>query len=766
MASPTRATRRAPVHEFLRIPVHSATHARDGSNDGPVLAAAQGGHDAGREMRVIRSLLACAAAERDRLALWLPVLMGVGVLSYFQLRFEPWPWSGIAATTTIGVVLAVWHRVDLVRLMMGPMLAVVVGFTAAQWATIRAPPPMPDLPHHAVLVTGRVQLVETLPEGRRLLLAQPVIDPSDLRLPRMVRVRLRAADTTAVAVGDTVRVRSMLRPIGPPLLPGGWDMQRDAYFSGLGATGYALASVEVLAHDPPEGLDGLMRRLAQFLSDRISAAIPGSSGQIAVGILIGSQTGIAPADMAAFRDSGLAHLLSVSGLHLTIVIGVSMMVVRLGLSLSEHASLFWPTRSIAALVALAIGGFYTVLTGSQIPTVRCFLMACLVTAGLVTGRRVISLRSLGLAAAMILLTAPWQLLGVSLQMSFAAVLALIAGFEALRPTLTRMAAQGWRRWVVLYVVGSMASSLLAGTATLPFGAYHFGRVQLYYVLSNLVGVPLTSVLVMPAGMLALPLMAVGLEWLPLTVVGWGIDATLWIARVVAALPAATVGVPTLAPWGLAVLTLGMLWLALWTTWPRLLGLGLMLLGLASPALHRPADILVSHDGGLIAARSASGVYVQQARGNSGFARETWLRHWGEIDSRRLPPQGEEAGGAIRCGPGGCLLHPRPDAKAAWLARTGDRVGDCTGIAVIVSAEPARGLCDRPWPALVDRFTVWKDGPTAIWLEPSGARVLTDRADRGARPWVPPPPTPRVRPPPRLPSAPVEGGSASRSGDPG
>jgi competence protein ComEC len=76
------------------------------------------------------------------------------------------------------------------------------------------------------------------------------------------------------------------------------------------------------------------------------------------------------------------------------------------------------------------------------------------------------------------------------------------------------------------------------------------------------------------------------------------------------------------------------------------------------------------------------------------------------------------------------------------------------VAVVVSAEPARGFCAWPSPRLVDRFTVWKDGSVAIWLEPHGARVLTDREDRGDRPWVPPPPKPRPRPVSNLPMAPV------------
>ena len=90
------------------------------------------------------------------------------------------------------------------------------------------------------------------------------------------------------------------------------------------------------------------------------------------------------------------------------------------------------------------------------------------------------------------------------------------------------------------------------------------------------------------------------------------------------------------------------------------------------------------------------------------------------------------------------IWPRPGVPAALLARGG--VGEwCRSVGIVVSAEPARGLCPRPWPALVDRFTVWRQGAAAIWLQPHGrARVLTDREARGTRPWVSPPPEPRSK----------------------
>jgi competence protein ComEC len=301
--------------------------------------------------------------------------------------------------------------------------------------------------------------------------------------------------------------------------------------------------------------------------------------------------------------------------------------------------------------------------------------------------------------------------------------------------------------------------MLAGTATLPFGAYHFGRVQFYFALSNLVAVPLTGVLVMPAGMLGLALMPLGLERPALIVMGWGNEAVLWIAHVTAALPGASVVVPHLPPWGLVAVALGMMWLALWRSRLRLAGIAAIVLGLMSPALVRPPDLLVSAEARLIGVRTPSGVFMQQVSGSSKFTRESWLRYWAEPSFAAIPADGEAADGTIFCEKEACLLRPSAGAKAAMLVRGAAYPDGCGEASVIVSAEPARGLCPRPWPALVDRFTVWRNGAAAIWLDEYSARVVTDRAYRGVRPWVPPPPVPRARAAPTLRPAQTEAAPA-------
>lgn len=659
-------------------------------------------------------------AERGRFALWLPVAMSTGVVGYFELKSEPPLWAALfpfLGAIALAVVGRAW-RFPFAACLLTAALA--LGFGSAQFATWRAPPTI-EVPTRATIVAGTIRAVEILPAGRRIILVPAQFDDGPI-LPRAIRITLRAPDDRPLETGDRIRVRALLQRPAPPAIPGGWDLQRDAWFSGLGAVGRALNPWEMLQARPSTGA-GWLQRLRETIAGRVAGVLSGADAAIAITLLTGTTTGIPAPDRAAFRDSGLAHLLAIAGLHIGIVMGLIFGATRFTLALSERAALFWPLKAIAAVTALAAGAAYLLLTGGHVPIIRSFAMASLVTLGVLVGRRAISLRALALAMVCIVLLAPNEVVGVSFQMSFSAVLALIVGYAALRNRLAALHGDGsgWRR-VVGHVTALALTSALAGTFSAPFGAYHFGHVQLYYVLANMVAVPLTAMLVMPAGLIGLALMPVHLEQWALVPMGWGIGLIIRIAHAVSDLPQATVAVPHMPAWSLAVFSLGLAWFGLWRTRIRMAGLAAMLAGLASASTATPPDILMSADGRLIGYRESGVFLLQKASGGSGFVQDSWQQFW----ASPLPVP-------LACASSACLLQPRVPGTSALLLHGAAEPSQCN-TDLLISAEPIRLRCPDKV-LLVDRFSVWRRGAHAIWLGRDHVTILSDRADRGERPWV-------------------------------
>ncbi|MDE2333841.1 MAG: ComEC/Rec2 family competence protein [Rhodospirillales bacterium] len=642
-------------------------------------------------------------AEAGRFSLWLAPAVVAGVVLYFALPAEPPPWAGpVAAGVLLAASTALRRRLALYPCAL--LAAASLGLAAASLATWRAAP-MPSLPHRAVTITARVAEVELLPQGRRLVLAGARLGGA-APLARNIRVRLRNDDATPLTAGSRISVRALLFAPSPPAWPGGWDLQRDAYFSNLAGYGFALGKVTVLGATSA----GLFARLRSTIRARVAAAVPGVPGAIAATLLTGAAIGIPPADRAAFAASGLAHLLAIAGLHIGILMGLVFLAVRLALALSEHASLFWPTKSLAALAALAAGGFYMELTGAHLPIERSFLMASLVVLALLAGRRALSMRGLMLAMAGLAALEPQAVPGPSFQMSFAAVLALIAGYRALEPALARLGTDPrWHRRALRHVVMLLTTSLLAGSASAPFAAWHFGRMQVYFVLSNVFAVPLTAAWTMPLGLVSLMLMPLHLERLALVPMGWGCAATLAIARFFAGLPAASLAVPHAPPWGLLLVALGLTWLCLWRSRLRLAGLALLAAGLASAWLVRPPDLLVARN--TVAVRRGAQVLTATIHGRQAFTLEQF--------QVRLP--GPQA--PLDCPGTTCPLAPGATLLLASAS-------PCPQGLVIAFATVACG----PGTTLIDAAAIGRSGSVAIWLGPRPT-LLTDLAVRGDRPWV-------------------------------
>ncbi|MGQ9367497.1 ComEC/Rec2 family competence protein [Azospirillum sp. ST 5-10] len=684
--------------------------------------------------RAAARLAALAAAERDRWALWTPAGLGAGAAVYFALPAEPSAWAGVAAPPLAAVLAIALRRRPALLLPALALLAVALGFAAAQLRTALVAAPLLERPTGVVAVTGRVVGVERLARGGRLVLEGPTIAGLAAEAtPRRVRVRV-AGDPPPP--GAMVGLRASLRAPSAPAAPGAFDFRRHAFFEGIGGVGYAVAAPTLLAAPPPGGWPAVrvaFEAARDAVAARVAAVLGGPEAGITTALLNGEPAGIPEPALQAMRDSGLAHLLSISGLHIGLVAGLVFFAVRALLALAEPLALRWPIKKIAAAAGLAAAVAYTLMVGAPVPTLRSVLMTGLILAAVMLDRDPFSMRLVAFAAAVVLLVLPDSLLGPSFQMSFAAVVALIATYELAAPALRRWrSGQGWAGRAVLYLGGVALTSVVASAATTPFALFHFQTIAFYGVLANMLAVPVTSFWVMPAGLFAYLLMPLGLEEPALAAMGWGVSAILWTAETVSALPGATAPVPAMPLWGLSAVTLGGLWLTLWRRPWRVLGVAGLALGLVSPALAGRPDVLVAGEGDLVAVRAADGTLSFSSARGQRFVAEVWLRRDGaRARGAPWPAAGRSADGRLACDALGCLY--RAGGRTVALARAPEALAeDCAAADAVVSAEAA-GRCAAA--AVIDRWHRWRRGGHALYLSPDGVRVEDVRSGRGERPWT-------------------------------
>ncbi len=681
-------------------------------------------------------------AERGRWMLWLPVAMGLGIAVYFELPSEPALWLGPALAIGAAVAVLLAPAGSAVRALCIGLVAGSLGLGLVAWRTSNLAAPTLHRPLFSINVEGRVADIQRLPDGKRVVLEAVRLKGNGVPAPEMTPLRLRVSlgkGAPPLNVGDRLLVFANLSPPAGPATPGAFDFQRLAWYQQLGAVGYALAPAAVIERGRPDGLVRTFDGLRADITERILKALPGPAGGVAAALLAGEQTAVDKDVSQAMRDSGLAHILSISGLHIVFVVGLVMGFVRYGIALVPPLALRVNAKKIAAVLALVVALFYTALAGAPVPAQRACAMAAFALLAVLLDRTALSLRLVAWSAVIVLLAAPESLTGASFQMSFAAVIALIAAWEAGSGWRRRLheRAEGARfRWLWRLLVGlgsSLATTLIASVATGAFAAYHFNRVSLLGVVANLLGVPLTGFWIMPWGLLAMLLMPFGLERLALVPMGWGVEGLNAIAFHVAAWPQAASLVPSLPGASLWLMTLGGLWFCLWRRRWRLAGLPIVAIGLLLGPPPAP-DLLMSEDGRVLGLRDQVGVvHIASARTDR-FVSDAWARRSGQEGARKWTVSAQEEASGLGCQSGLCRWR-----KGPWrVAMVSDerRLADaCASADIVLSTVDAQGRCRGPR-LVIDRRDAWREGAQALWLDESGVRRETANARRGDRPWVP------------------------------
>ncbi len=673
------------------------------------------------------------------LGVWAPVAIGAGAGAYFSLKSEP-AWmvaAGLVLFTLISLVTIRRHS-RAGGAIAAALLLMAIGFAAADWRTQQVSAPVLTRDLGIQSITGELLSIEDRTRGQRMVIALHRIEGITKRgLPARARISWRGGDIEALP-GDIITLRAGLGPPPPPAAPGSFDFARQLYFQKIGTVGFAVSlpqTTSITALSEQQTIRTRIEKLRSGLLARITNAAPGPGGAIVAAIVTGKRDAITPISEVALRDAGLAHLLAISGLHMGLATGLIFFAVRFTLAAIEPLALHFPIKKWAASAALVSGFFYLIVSGGSWSARRAFITTAIIFFAILVDRRALSLRNVAIAASIILLTTPEALFHPGFQMSFAAVTALIAGYEWLKnradPDRSFSMLSRFRR----YAVGLAATDIIAAGATAPFALYHFNRVALYSLPANVLAMPLMGFWVIPAALLALLLAPLGLDAPAWRLSAAGMGAILAIASEVSGWRGA---VSYTWQWPLAallVMTIGGLWLCLARSPLRLVGVFAIPLTIGIVSLANPPQIFVAASGmnaGIIRSEDEGGMLVYSARRDR-FSAMVWGEETG-LGGREIKPQAMATAGL--CDKFGCVADIN-DVLISFISSPAALAEDCRRADLVIAFFAVSNIDRRSCgTALIDRRSVWDRGAHAIWSRRDGEIQIQTVLDKsGRRPWT-------------------------------
>jgi competence protein ComEC len=702
---------------------------------------------------LFRRALETEAALR-RPFLWLPVAAGAGVVLYLYADREPSLWLIAPAVVCFGAGAYFARGRRFAFHILCGLCALFVGELSAALRTARVAAPAIDRVSIATL-DGFIEEMDFRRTGARFVLRVHSADGlAPQQTPFRVRVSIRRAPP--FEAGTFVRFKARLLPPARASLPGGYDFARDAWFARLGAVGSVLGRVEVL---PPPASPGLamaammaIDRGRNALARRIDKIVGGDAGAIAAAMVTGKRDLLSNEAKEVIREAGIFHIITISGVQMTLVSAIFFMGLRQLLALSETLALRYPIKKWAALFAIAGAVFYDLATGSRVGTERALFMTVNMLLAVVLDRQALTMRNLALAACLVILLEPEAIMGASFQLSFAAVAALVAVYEArmaaaarrngeFSSLLTRAAAEsrhaallGEKLQPLLKrgLPGLLFATLCATAATASFMAYNFHELSPYVLIGNPLTLTVIEIFAVPGALLGTMLYPLGLDAFVWRYIGLGIDGILWAARMIGSWPGSTLHLPAFAPWAIVFLTFAVLSSVLWrTALLRATAIPLAAIGLLGAAAGPSFDMAVAPTGDAVAYRAADDKLEVIARSRNSFATEQWLR--ADADGRLA----SEALTKTGCDRFACVGHLAGGQIVSLVFDPAAFAEDCTRADVIVTSRFAPVGCAAK--IVIDREKLKETGAVTISFKKDGRVAMrTARAPDEDRPWSPAP----------------------------
>jgi competence protein ComEC len=618
------------------------------------------------------------ASQKLNYILWLPVFVAIGIGVYFSLPNEP-SWIEIFIIPTPIVVLGLCAFIGthgqlfetFIQKYISAFLMIfgliALGFISGFIRTESLQTNMIEKDSRPLIVSGVISHIDQKENTNSIIFRLDNVtieNTSPEKTPHSLRVSSRLKNIE-LKTGQRISALMIIQKFKPPIHESAFDFRRYYYFEGVGGMAMLLKSPEIL-EAKQSNFSFRLIEWREALRLKIEKILSPQSAGIVTALMTGERAKILEDDWDNLRASGLAHIISISGLHVAMVATSIFFVVRLFLALIPFLSLQFSIKKIAAFVALLGCCLYVGFVVPTVPTTRALLMTGIALTAILLDRSPFSLRLIALSAFAILIVLPESLWSASFQLSFAAVTLLVWAAETSRPYWSEFKKDaGFFRKIFLFVASSVATTVIATIATAPYSSFHFGQIANYSVVANGLSIPLTGIIIMPMMIISFLALPFGLETWPLKIMGWGVDGMLWIASEISSWSYAVLQTPSWSFAALLLITFSGLLLCLVIGRMKYLFIIPLVIGVILIATRSNESYFISPSYKLLMVKEGHHVYASSLRVDK-FAREEFLQRWGLDETHAVklfPKEGVITDGllTISCDKGACRVESKDSA---------------------------------------------------------------------------------------------------------
>lgn len=571
---------------------------------------------------------------------------GIGVVLYFSL---PFTLSFIDIFSWIGVVLFLLiylHKHLFLRLLLFLVIFSLIGVLAAHFE---------DWRYHTKMLGGTIsstitaRLIEAprLKNKRyKLIVAIENSERPHLNfLPKIVSVTARNIPL-GLDIGDVIKGYVRLYSISGPIRADSYDFAFYNYFKSIGAQGYFISNIKYIKHKHDtglwEGIHNKIENIRNIIDKKIKQQQNNEEGAIASALITGERTGISDATNSMLRQAGLAHILAISGLHMSIVTGLVFLSIRYFFSMFMKFGCYFPIKKIAAFCAILSATCYFALSGASPSAQRSFVMVEIIFLAIMFDKQAITIRNLLIAIWVTIIIYPHQILDPSFQMSFAAAAALVSLYKTYYNSQANHFNENFagilknnKAWflvlrffkkIIYIVINTGLASFIAGTASGIFAIYHFGNFAPYAMFSNVMAGSVISLLVMPFALISVLAMPFHLEAKPLYILAKSIILVKKIAFFIVSLTP-QIPIKFMNSSTLALLALGICLLIILRTRLRLIGAFIIFIGTICYYMASFPIAVIAENGKmaiLISAKHNANLYAKHP---SNFILKEWRKSY-------------------------------------------------------------------------------------------------------------------------------------------